>query len=224
MIKWLCKEYESIFEDGSGNMAVSRGNVHVYLGMNLDYRTRGQVKIKELYYIEEIITAFDKAAPGNNSTKSSTSPVNLSVVDEDFNNIKQIKVAYFQNLVVKTICATRQVRPDTCTSILFLTMRVRESDEDDWKKLVWMMQYLAGMQTLPLILSANGIGILKWWVDAYFAFHPNIRGHSRGGIYMERGFPIAGSTKQNLNSLSSTETEIAGVDDFILAISWTKFP
>ena len=197
MIKWLCKEYESIFEDGSGNMAVSRGNVHVYLGMNLDYRTRGQVKIKELYYIEEIITAFDKAAPGNNSTKSSTSPVNLSVVDEDFNNIKQIKVAYFHNLVVKTICATRQVRPDTCTSILFLTMRVRESDEDDWKKLVWMMQYLAGMQTLPLILSANGIGILKWWVDAYFSVRPNMRVSTEEDYLWDMGFPLQVPTNRS---------------------------
>ena len=29
-IKWLFNEYKVIFEDGSGKMAVSRGNVHVY--------------------------------------------------------------------------------------------------------------------------------------------------------------------------------------------------
>jgi hypothetical protein len=28
MIDWLCQEYESIFEDGSGEMTVSRGRVH----------------------------------------------------------------------------------------------------------------------------------------------------------------------------------------------------
>jgi hypothetical protein len=36
------------------------------------------------------------------------------------------------------------------------------------------MKYLRGMHTLPLILSANGTGILKWWVDAAFAVHPNM--------------------------------------------------
>jgi hypothetical protein len=37
IIKWLPKEYESIFNDGSGEMAVSRGKVHTYLGMTLDF-------------------------------------------------------------------------------------------------------------------------------------------------------------------------------------------
>jgi hypothetical protein len=45
MIEYLRQEYESIFEDGSGAMTVSRGNIHKYLGMTLDYSVCGQVKI-----------------------------------------------------------------------------------------------------------------------------------------------------------------------------------
>jgi hypothetical protein len=63
MIKWLRQEYESIFEDGSGQMTVSRGKVHTYLGMTLDYTLRGQVKIMMIGYVDEILTAFDKADP-----------------------------------------------------------------------------------------------------------------------------------------------------------------
>jgi hypothetical protein len=37
IIEWLHQEYESIFEDGSGKMTVSKGKVHTYLGMTLDY-------------------------------------------------------------------------------------------------------------------------------------------------------------------------------------------
>jgi hypothetical protein len=36
------------------------------------------------------------------------------------------------------------------------------------------MKYLRGTRTLLLILSANGTGILKWWVDAAFEVHPNM--------------------------------------------------
>jgi hypothetical protein len=35
IIDWLRQEYESIFEDGSGKMTVSRGRVHKYLGIKL---------------------------------------------------------------------------------------------------------------------------------------------------------------------------------------------
>ena len=76
---------------------------------------------------------------------------------------------------------------------------------------------------LPLILSASGSGILKWWIDASFAVHPNMRGHTGGGISMGRGMPIVTSTKQKLNTRSSTESEIVGVDDCMPAVLWTRY-
>ena len=85
------------------------------------------------------------------------------------------------------------------------------------------MRYVRGTHTMPLILSANGTGILKWWVDASFAVHPNLRGHSGGGLSMGRGFPIVASTKQKLNTRSSTESEIVGADDFMPDICWTRY-
>ena len=88
MIKWLRKECKSIFEYVKGKMAVSGGNVHVYLGITLDYRICGRVKITIFYYIEEIITAFEKAAPGKSGNRSSAAPVNILVVDKDFKKIK----------------------------------------------------------------------------------------------------------------------------------------
>jgi hypothetical protein len=60
MIEYLRQEYESIFEDGSGEMTVSRGKTHKYLGMNLDYTVRGKFKISMFDYVEEIIAAFNK--------------------------------------------------------------------------------------------------------------------------------------------------------------------
>jgi hypothetical protein len=129
----------------------------------------------------------------------------------------------FHNLVAKTLYATKRARPDTCTAVAFLTTRVRAPDKDDWTKMVHLMRYLRGTRDMPLILSANGSGILKWWVDASFAVHPNMRGHSGGGLSLGRGFPIVGSTKQKINTRSSTETEIVGADDFMPAICWTRY-
>jgi hypothetical protein len=63
MIEYLREDYESILEDGTGAMTVSRGKIHKYLGMTLDYTVRGQVKITMFHCINEILTAFDKAEP-----------------------------------------------------------------------------------------------------------------------------------------------------------------
>jgi len=84
------------------------------------------------------------------------------------------------------------------------------------------MKCLRKTLLLPLILSANGSGILKWWVDASFAVHPNMRGQSGGGLSMGRGFPIVSSTKQKLNTRSSTEMEVAGANNFMPAMCWMQ--
>jgi hypothetical protein len=86
-----------------------------------------------------------------------------------------------------------------------------------------MMEYLHGTQDLPLILSANNMGVVKLWVDGSFAVHPNMRGRTGGGLSLERGFPIVHSTKHKLNTRSSTEAELVSVDDCMPAICWTRY-
>jgi hypothetical protein len=223
MITWLRHEYESIFEDGSGKMSVSRGKVHTYLGMTLDYTTPGAVQISMFNYIDEILSTFDRAYPKGAGTKTSAAPEDLFKTNEDAEKLGPTKSVEFHNLVAKTLFATKRARPDTCTSVAFLTTRVRAPDHDDWRKLVHLMKYLRRTRRLPLILSADGTGVLKWWVDASFAVHPNMRGHSGGGLSMGRGFPITSSTKQKLNARSSTETELIGANDFMTAICWTRY-
>jgi hypothetical protein len=81
------------------------------------------------------------------------------------------------------------------------------------------MKYLRGDRDRPLNLGADNDGLLMRYVDASFAVHPNMRGHTGGGLTLGRGFSISVSTKQMLNTRSSTESELVGVDDMMPIIS-----
>jgi hypothetical protein len=85
------------------------------------------------------------------------------------------------------------------------------------------MEYLRGDRDRPLVLGADNDGLLMWYVDALFAVHPNMHGHTGGGLTLGRGFPISVSTKQKLNTRSSTESELVGVDDMMPIICWTRY-
>ena len=91
------------------------------------------------------------------------------------------------------------------------------------KKLRRLIEYLRRDNSRPLVLGADNDGLLMWYVDASFAVHPNMRGHTGGGLTMGRGFPILTSTKQKLNTRSSTESELVGVDDMMPIIIWTWY-
>jgi hypothetical protein len=118
---------------------------------------------------------------------------------------------------------TKRARPDTCLAIAFLTTRVRAPDSDDWEKLCHLMEYLRGDRDQPHVLGADNNRLLMWYVDASFAVHPNMCGHTGGGLTLGRGFPISVSTKQKLNKRSSTESELLGVNDMMPIICRTCY-
>ncbi len=230
-IKLLQAEYESIFEDGSGVMKVHRGKVHKYLGMSLDFSHKGQCRVTMYDYLDGILQAFDVAVKkhGDGFTPvikqrfKTPAPDNLFVVNEDCEKLLEAVSADFHTTVVKTLHLTKRARPNACLAIAFLTMRVRAPDTNDWEKLCHLMEYLRGNHDWPLVLCADNGRLLMWYIDAAFAVHPNMHGHTGSGLTMGRGFPISVLTKQKLNTRSSTESELVGVDDMMLIICWTCY-
>ncbi len=125
--------------------------------------------------------------------------------------------------MAKTLYVSKHARLDASTAIAFLTTRVRAPDIDDWRKLSHLMEYLRVDRLCPLIMSTDGSGVLMWYLNASFAVHPNMRSHTGGGLTMGRGFPIVNSTKQKLNTQSSTESELVGVDDMMPIVVWSRY-
>ena len=222
LIEALRSEGERIFYDGTGQMTVSRGKVHKFLGMTLDYTTKGQVKVTMPEHMEECIKEFEKIAPDAKGTKSSAAPSNLFTTNDKSEKLSPKRAEQFHRLVAKILFATKRARPDTGLSISYLTTRVRSPNQDDWNKLVHLIKYIRGTKDLPLMLSADGSGVLKWHVDASHGVHTSMRGHTGGGLTMGTGFPIMTSTKQKLNTRSSTETETVGVDDVMPGMLWSR--
>ena len=58
-------------------------------------------------------------------------------------------------------------------------------------------------------------------MDASFAVHPNMRGHKVRVITLGTECPLVTSTKQRLNTCSSTISEIVAVDDMMAQILLT---
>jgi hypothetical protein len=164
-------------------MKVARGKVHKYLGMTLDFTVKYVVKVTMIEYVNEIIASWDKACLDfddgfkimNNCKKIATpAPEDLFKVDESGVKLGSEKAKVFHTIVAKALYVSKWARPDTSLAIAFITTRVREPDEDDWRKLRHLIVYLKSTRELPLVLGAWNTGVLHWYVDASFAVHPNM--------------------------------------------------
>ena len=216
-IKYMRDKYE---DEEIGILKATRGKVHDYLGMNLDFSTKGEVKIGMIDYVKEMINDF-----GEDVTKIAKTPAaeHLFKVRDDVENVSEEKSQRFHNIVAKGLFLCKRARIDLQTTIAFLSTRVKEPDQDDWKKLTRMMRYLNGTKELKLTLKANSANIIKWWIDAAYAVHNNMRSHTGATMSMGKGSILSKSTKQKLNVRSSTEAELVGTDDIMPEIIWTNY-
>ena len=148
---------------------------------------------------------------------------NLFMVDEDCEKLPGEMAADFHTILAKTLYVTKRARPDLCLAIAFLTTQVRAPNKDDWEKLHHLMEYLRKDHARPLVLGAENDELLMWYVDASFAVHPNMLGHTGGGLTMGRGFLITASSKQKLKTRSSTKSELVGIDDMMPIIIWARY-
>jgi hypothetical protein len=73
------------------------------------------------------------------------------------------------------------------------------------------------------MLEADNLHVIKWWVDSSFAVHPDMRSHTGGAMTLGKGVVYGASTRQKLNTRSSTEAELVGVDDMMPQILWTRY-
>ena len=68
-----------------------------------------------------------------------------------------------------------------------LTTRVKGPNEDAYKKLIRMMQFIPATKDDYLTLSANSLHTVGWWVDASHALHPDMKSHTGGTMSFRTG-------------------------------------
>jgi len=109
---------------------------------------------------------------------------------------------------------------DIQTAVAFLCTQVQSPDEDDYKKLTRVMQYLRCTRELTLTIEPSTDA--KWWIDSSYPVHPDM--HSHSGIIMTLGKGVMYSTscKQKLNTKSSMKAELVAIDNAMGQILWTR--
>ena len=214
-LEWLNRNYGKL-----KTVTATRGKLHEYLGMTIDYSEKGKVKFRMDDYVEKMIEEFPVKLK---STDTAMSPASNSLFE--IGNSKLLakdRANIFHTFVAKALFLSKRARPDIQPTVAVLATRVANSNENDWQKLLRLMRYLNGTKKLCLTLKIDNMKIIKWLVDASFAVHPDFRSHTGGIMTMGTGAIQSTSMKQKLNTRSSTEAEIVGVDDVATKIFWTR--
>ena len=198
----------------------SSGLIHDYLGMTIDYSLPDKVVFTMFDFLEDIIVE----APADLKSSRSCYPGNgaLFKVDKGSPLLSPDKADLFHRLVARLLFASKRARPDLQVCIAFLCTRVKAPTNEDYMKLGRVITYLSETIHLPLVIGADNSGTMTWNVDASFAVHPDCKSHTGASLTLGHGSLLSLSCKQKINTKSSTEAELVGVDDAMTFVMWMR--
>ena len=159
-------------------MTVTRGKVHKFVGMDIRFKDNKTVEIIMVNYITECFEAFGEPLKKGESTPAKHNlfeVINLEKVSEE-------KKDLFHDIVAKLLFVSKRARVDIDLAISFLCTSLSCSTSQDWENFRRLLHDLYGTLDMPRIIGANGMEVLQTWVDASYAIHQDMRGHTGGVV------------------------------------------
>ena len=143
-------------------MTITRGKVHKYLGMTIDYSYPGKVIFLMIHYIGKMLDNIPEDMKGDSSKPAAH---HLFDISEDTTKLSQYGADLFHHFVAQLLHLSKRARPNIQLAVPFLCTRVKGPDTDDYKNLASVIKYIQGHIGLPLIFSINKSRNIKWYVD-----------------------------------------------------------
>jgi hypothetical protein len=200
-------------------LAATTGHIHNYLGITIDYNEIGKVKFTMYDYLEDILSKMPSDMNGTALTPASD---HMFETEDDSPSLNEKESDFFHRTTARLLFAAKRARSDLQVAVAYLCTQVKSPNQSDYRTLTRVIKYLQLTIFIPLVLGWDGTGQLKWSVDASFAIHKDMRSHTGAVITLGQGALMSMSLKQKINTKSSTEAELVGVDDAMNFVEWIQ--
>jgi hypothetical protein len=199
-----------------GAVTYDRGNVQSYLGQTFDVTASGKCDVTMAGYVSDLLD--DQKVTGH-----ATTPASEDLFDPGEGELlPPVERKNFHSTLAKLLYLSKRVRPDLLTAVTYLTTRTVGPTANDQMKLGRVLRYLNASKELGIAFSSDGVFSVVAYVDASYGVHPDYRSHT--GLVLKVGGAtiFVKSSKQKINTKSSTEAEVVGVSDSLSQALWTR--
>ena len=143
-------------------------------------------------------------------------------LDDDSPFLSEHEAEMFHAFTMKVMLLVKSFRLDLEPGFALLSSRARASAQEDWSTLAKALSFMLGTKDEVLTSSSYDSPILHWRTDVEFGVYPDMMSHDRATFRMRFGETSSSSTKQKMNSRSSTEAELIFIDDKTSKVTWSK--
>ena len=220
VLEWIDKEISDRF----GDIKMKYGKELTYLGIDFKFNTEDKYCAMTMKsHLQDAIDTFMEY--GNTLSHKTRTPATtqLREIDPDSPKVHDKKMQGFRRVVMKLLYIGQRTRMDILPTVSFLMTRQGITTIQDWKKLQRLIQYIIYTIELPHIIGVDTLEELHTFIDVAFAVNPDRKSQTGGYVTFGRGGVHSESSKQKLNSKSSTEGEIIGFSDYLTIPIWFRY-
>jgi hypothetical protein len=214
-INWMETELKREFKKVKKNEKESLTYLSLEIDINEEY-----IKISMKKYIESVLEEW---IPYSDNKICSTPALKQIMERSDKTEKLPVKDReLFHRTVARLLFLAKRIAPDLLLAVSVLSSRVRDPDKMDMVHLQRVLAYLKGSRNRAIVFKAGGNIDLCQYTDASFGVHEKMKSRTGSILFLNGGFVGAWSSKQKLNSKSSTEAELIGITDDIGWGLWAK--
>jgi hypothetical protein len=220
VLKWIDKEISNRF----GDIKMKYGDVLTYLGIDFKFNRQDKYcAMKMKSHLQDAVDTFMEYGNVMNHKTATPATTKLRDIDPNSPKVHDKKMEGFRSVVMKLLYVGQRTRLDILPTVSFLMTRQGITTIEDWKKLQRLVQYVIYTIDLPHIIGVDSLKEFHSFIDVAFAVNPDRKSQTGGMVTFGRGAVHAESTKQKLNSKSSTEGEIVGFSDYLTIPIWYRY-
>jgi len=214
-------------------ITVKRGPKIGHLGVEIDMSSPGKCSLMMTKHLNKIRESWKRMHAlaeeageihGNLYSRRASVPCNVDLfkIEEKSKELSRKTREAFHSIVMEIFYVAKRVRPETLAVCSFLAGRVNAPTRDDLAKLQRLVSYLEFTKDMPFVMEPKGI-YLEMYVDASHAVH-RLDGRSHTGIVLTLGGApfYCSSSRQELNTRSSMESEIVAMSNASSMIQWSR--
>ena len=181
------------------------------------------IEIKDKVYIDmeqqlEQALEWGSVHEGTKPVTPATKDLYNNTQDQDL--LDEHKLDQYHSVVQKSMYLCKRARPDIEPALSYLCTKVSGPNYNDKMKLDRVLDFLKATKKDRRVIGATSLDKLMTWVNASYATHDNMRSHTGGMMSFGIGALHTKSTKQKLNTKSSTEAELVRVSEYLPYHIW----
>jgi hypothetical protein len=215
-LDWLVEQLKVAFK----KLTINDGNKFDFVSLEIT-RCEGEIQIRMAKYIKSLLEEW-----GGSGTNTSPSDPDLYQRDPVSPPLEDLRKAQFHRRVYRLLYFAKRLGPDILLAVSLLCGQVTAPTLQDWDRLERVYRYLNGQQDRYIRYASGGKISIETFIDASFACYQDSRSRTGCILRLAGLFIGAWTSRQDLNTKSSTESEIVGATDecgwAIWAQNWLK--